>query len=173
MQLDTTRFGSVSIDEEQVVTFPEGIPGFEDTRRYIFLPHPTAATNQSPFRWMQCLDNPTLAFPVVSPWRICADYSPTVPGLLLRELGIEDIREQAQIWSIVTIPASHPERATVNLLAPILINRATRQARQAVLLNDSYSLRAPLRRTESEHAEAGDDAGYRPITMTRTTVGAL
>jgi flagellar assembly factor FliW len=145
MQFNTSRFGSIEVEKDHVITFSEGLPGFNEARQFVFLPHPGGS---GPLHWMQCVDETSaaseLAFPVVSPWRIEAEYAPTIPGSTLRELGIDDVRAQAQLWAIVTVPKDRPNDATVNLLAPVLVNRQSRQARQVIAVTDENALRTPL-----------------------------
>jgi flagellar assembly factor FliW len=145
MKVNTTRFGAIEVDQDCVITFSEGLPGFSDARRFVFLPHPCGG---GPLHWMQCVDETSsasdLAFPVVSPWRIETEYAPTIPGTAMRELGIDDIRSQAQLWAIVTVPKDRPHDATVNLLAPVLVNRESRHARQVIALTDERALRTPI-----------------------------
>jgi flagellar assembly factor FliW len=163
MQFNTTRFGVVEYEDEQVVTFPEGLPGFDDARRFVFLPLPGGSCS---LNWMQCIDDreygPALAFPVVSPWKIAPNYAPTIPGPAIRSLGISDVRSQVQLWSIVTVPRDRPYDATVNLLAPIVVNRETHIARQVVLLADEAALRTPLRPADRSGAEVEPPARALP-----------
>ncbi len=152
MQINTTRFGNVTVVEDDTVLFADGLPGFEQSRRFVFLPHTSAEGGVSPFRWMQSIEDGALAFPVISPWQVSADYAPKVPGGVLRELQISSIKDQAKFWAIVTIPRDRPNDSTVNLLAPILINREMRTARQVILLSEHYSLRTPLCIRRDEHS---------------------
>lgn len=144
MKLTTSRFGEITVDEQAVIAFPEGIPGFEHTRQYVIVPHRTGSGQMSPFRWLQSVEEPGLALPVINPWSIRPDYAPTVPGLIIKQLGITDIREQAQFLAVVTIPVNNPGGITVNLLAPILINRLTNVAKQVIVQNENYSIRTPI-----------------------------
>ena len=144
MNINTSRFGSITVDEESILSFPEGIPGFEHTRRYAIVPHRTMQGHASPFRWLQSLDEPSLALPVINPWSVRPDYAPTVAGLTIKQLGITDIREQAQFLTVVTIPVNNPAGITVNLLAPIMVNRITHVAKQVIVQNESYSIRTPI-----------------------------
>ncbi|MDR3710891.1 MAG: flagellar assembly protein FliW [Capsulimonadaceae bacterium] len=144
MNINTSRFGQIEVDEKSVISFPEGIPGFEHTRHYVIVPHRTVQGQSSPFRWLQSIEEPSLALPVINPWSIRPDYAPTVPGLIIKQLGITAIREQAQFLAVVTIPANNPAGITVNLLAPILINRDTNVAKQVIVQNETYSIRTPL-----------------------------
>ena len=52
MTLETTRFGALAAEDAQTITFPDGLPGFAACRRFVFVPHPTAAeAAPSPFEW--------------------------------------------------------------------------------------------------------------------------
>ena len=152
MKLTTSRFGEIIVDEKSVITFPEGIPGFEHTRQYVIVPHRTGSGQTSPFRWLQSVDEPGLALPVINPWSIRPDYAPTVAGLIIKELGITDVRAQAQFLAVVTIPTNNPGGITVNLLAPILINRTTHVAKQVIVQNETYSIRTPIATAPTEPA---------------------
>ncbi len=174
MQIRTTRFGSVTIDESQIVTFSEGLPGFETTRRFVFLPHLGDVSGSSPFKWLQCVDDApgtdALALPVIDPWLIDPDYTPTIPSPALQELGLERMQGRAQLWAVVTVPHDDPKNATVNLLAPLLINRESRHGRQVPLLGEKYQLRTPLKaasvreRAPQQHRVASS-ASTRPLAV--------
>jgi flagellar assembly factor FliW len=144
MQINTTRFGTIEIDENKIIVFFEGLPGFAGARRFIVLPHKPASGADSPFKWLQCVDEPALALPVMNPWLADPNYSPTIPGVALAKLGITSIGTQSRIWAVVTIPRNDPEHATVNMVAPVLINKETRRALQVVLQQERFSLRTPL-----------------------------
>jgi len=144
MQISTSRFGTVELDNESVIEFPDGLPGFEHTRRYFLAPHKTTEGSVSPFRWLQSVDEPELAFPVINPWTLRPDYAPTINSLVLKQMLISDFKSQAQFLAIVTIPKTNPSAITVNLLAPVLINRQHKMGKQVIVQNESYSIRTPL-----------------------------
>lgn len=144
MQIMTSRFGPLEVEDDSIYSFPEGLPGFEHTRRYCIVPHKTSEGSTSPFKWLQCVDEPELAFPLINPWTVQPDYAPTINGAMLRQVGITDFKEQAQVMAIVTIPAQNPSAITVNLLAPVLINRRDRVGKQVIVQNENYALRTPL-----------------------------
>jgi flagellar assembly factor FliW len=124
MEITTTRFGSLEIDESKVIYFDEGLPGFAGAKRFIILPHKPAYGTNSPFKWLQSVEEAALALPVMNPWLADPSYSPTVPGLALARLDITDIAGQGRIYAVVTIPRNNPAAATVNLAAPVIVNRA-------------------------------------------------
>jgi flagellar assembly factor FliW len=144
MQLRTSRFGKITVNVKDAVTFEDGLPGFDGKQRFVFLPHRTAAGQDSPFCWMQSLENGNLAFPVVNPWSVRPDYAPTIPGYAMRQVGIQDVAEQARLYAIVTIPRDEPQKVTVNLLAPVLVNKKSRLGKQVVLQTEEYSIRQSL-----------------------------
>jgi flagellar assembly factor FliW len=93
---------------------------------------------------MQCVEEGALAFPVINPWHVRPDYAPTIPGPILRQLNITDIHQQMRLYSIITIPPDDPMNITINLLAPIVVNKMERVGRQVLVQNENYPLRAPL-----------------------------
>jgi len=144
MEISTTRFGSIEIDESKTLFFEDGLPGFAGAHRFIILPHKPAGGGESPFRWLQSIDEPALALPIMNPWLADPTYSPTVPGIALAKLGITDVSTQSRIYAVVTIPRNNPNAATVNLVAPLLINKKSRRAVQVILSQERFSLRMPL-----------------------------
>jgi flagellar assembly factor FliW len=144
MQIVTTRFGNVDIEDTKILVFEEGLPGFAGAQKFVVLPHKLSTGGDSPFRWLQSVEEPALALPVMNPWLADPNYSPTVPGIALSKLGITDVAVQSRIYAVVTIPRNNPMGATVNLVAPILINKKSRRAIQVILNQERYGLRMPL-----------------------------
>ncbi|MBV9850800.1 MAG: flagellar assembly protein FliW [Armatimonadetes bacterium] len=140
MQIDTTRFGALDIDEGAVLTFPEGLPGFEGCRRFVFVPH----GGSGPFEWLQSVENGTLAFLAMRPHQIFPDYAPRVPAAELEALGLDKGAHGPRLYTLLTVPQGDPRGITANLLAPILVNPASRYARQVIVNNDEYGLRHRL-----------------------------
>ncbi len=144
MEIMTTRFGTLDIDEGKILTFTRGIPGFADKRRFILIPH----GEESPFFWLQCLDDPDLAFPVLDPAVILSDYSFEIPDGIQEELGITR-EEQVQVLVIVTVPRENPRKMTANLLGPVVLNVETMTGCQIVLDHIRYPLKYPLFQEDS------------------------
>ncbi len=139
MKVETSRFGSIEIDDDKVLTFPKGILGFPEDRRYALLPH----DEKSPFFWLQSLDSPELAFVVINPALILEDYSFEIPTDMERDL---DLREpgQAEVLVLVSFRQGSdgkPSSLTANLLGPLVINVENRKAMQAVLDPKRYPVR--------------------------------
>ncbi|MEF3168694.1 MAG: flagellar assembly protein FliW [Deltaproteobacteria bacterium] len=144
MEIMTTRFGTLDIEEGKILTFTHGIPGFADKRRFILIPH----GEESPFFWLQCLDDPDLAFPVLDPAVILSDYSFEIPDGIQEELGITR-QEQVQVLVIVTVPRENPRKMTANLLGPVVLNVETMTGCQIVLDHTRYPLKYPLFKEDS------------------------
>ena len=71
MQLKTVNFGEIEINEEDVIIFPEGIPGFEDSKKYVLIGN---ESNEAVFFWLQSVDAPDLCFVVTDPFMVYDGY---------------------------------------------------------------------------------------------------
>lgn len=139
MIVKTTRFGPVEMDEEKVIIFSRGIPGFENLRRFFILP----AGDTEDIQWLQAIDDPAVALLIIDPFKYFRGYCVDIPGSDLQELQIKD-SNQALVAAVVTIPGNDPANATANLLAPIIINTGLNKARQVILSDTSYTTRHKL-----------------------------
>lgn len=138
MILETTRFGRIQLREEDVISFPDGIPGFPQAKRFVLLEH----SPESPFHWLQNLDDGALAFVVMDPLLVDKDYLASIPQGAVKELGMTEAQEAA-VLVIVRIDRN-AMRVTANLLAPLVINPETRTGRQIILLGSNYGIRHVL-----------------------------
>lgn len=136
MEIKTTRFGQVEIDETLIITVPEGILGFEDFTRYIILDH---LDKESPFKWFQSIDDPSLAFVITDPLIFVPTYKAKVPKEEVSSIDLSDA-SKALIVVIVNIKRDHSE-ITVNLQGPIVINVEKKLAKQMVIRGSEYSVR--------------------------------
>ena len=141
MKIETTRFGQISIQTEKIIQMPRGIPGFPDQRQFVIFEH----RQDSPFLWYQSVNEPALAFVITDPFLFKPEYDIDIPTIL------EDLNwdpepqpDQVQLYVIVNIPKGNPEQMTANLMGPILLNQATREAVQVVLTDGNYSHSVPL-----------------------------
>lgn len=136
MLLKTKHFGEIEIDENKIVTFKEGIPGFENLQRYIVLYN---GDETSPFRWLQCVDDGQLAFAVINPFMILGNYDIEISEETVASLNIESITD-VMVLAIVVVPED-PNKMTMNLKAPVIINTKNNSGMQVVLDTDTYSVR--------------------------------
>ncbi|KXG76337.1 flagellar assembly protein FliW [Thermotalea metallivorans] len=133
MKLQTKHFGEIEIDEHTVIDFPEGIPGFENFKRYVILKNPDP---DNPFHWLQCVDDTDLAFAIVNPFILKEDYDFAIPDSVIEKLNIESI-EDIIILTIVVIPEDI-RKMTANLRAPLIINIHSRLGKQLILEDATY-----------------------------------
>ena len=143
MHIETTRFGALDIDERKVLTFPDGLPGFEGCRRFALVPHAGLDKN-SPFVWLQSMENAALAFLAMEPHQVFPDYAPRVPRTDMESLELTDEAARPRLYSLLTIPQGDPCGITANLMAPVVVNPRARLAKQVVLNTDLYGLRHRL-----------------------------
>ena len=138
MVIKTTRFGQVSIQSEDIFTFPEGMLGFQDLRQFVLLDDP----NDDIFAWLQSCELPSIAFPVLEPEIFGQKYNVSLTKNELEHLGIT-AAQKPSFMNIITIP-DDPTQMTANLKAPIVMNVEKRIARQCVLQDNNLAIREPI-----------------------------
>ena len=138
MKVKTKPFGEIEVSEKQLLTFPEGLFGFEDMHNFVMLDTDAG----SPFYWLQALDIPDIAFLVIEPRFVMADYSLDVDPSDLDDLELKE-EDDLLCLSIVTI-YDNPKNITVNLLGPLAVNRKNHKGKQLICSNEKYSVKHPL-----------------------------
>ncbi len=134
----TANFGDIDFPDDRILWFREGIPGFSEIRRFAVL----ELENIAPFQYLQALDNPTIALLIVNPFLLHPGYTISLEETYLVDLqaaGPEDV----SVYVVATVP-DNPAGATINLMAPILINEKKRLGMQVILLDSAYSICHPL-----------------------------
>lgn len=147
LRIQTTRFGDIEVPGDHVFYFPNGIPGFEDVTKFVII----QAGEDVPFYYLQAAEVSELAFVLTDPFVFYPDYAFDLPDSITQALALEK-PEQVKVWSIVTVQDAL-EQATMNLLAPIVINQASRQGRQVVLHHTSFSTKHKLFPSQGEPAK--------------------
>lgn len=139
MKLQTKYFGEIECAEEDIITFPTGLFGFEEEHRFVLLPFAGSAAT---LLCLQSVDTPGLAFVVMDPFSLRPDYAPVLQPKELSELGVRESQELGfYVLCVVKKPVSD---STVNLKCPVAIHPDTRVARQVILETDQYEMRHPL-----------------------------
>ncbi|MEM4408312.1 MAG: flagellar assembly protein FliW [Candidatus Caldarchaeum sp.] len=133
MIVHSTRFGTFDCPENCIITIKGGILGFPQMERYVILQHKEG----SPFRWLQSVEEPSLAFLVTDPANFRPDYAPELPPAIAEELRLEEHTPRIA-YVILTIPPGKPEDMTANLAGPILINTESRVGKQIVLNDERW-----------------------------------
>ncbi len=129
MEVKTKVNGIVNVEEKQLVTFPEGLLGFEKFKKFALID-----SEYEPFIWLQSIEESGLAFLMVDPFLICSEYEADIDDSSLKNIGVESA-EDIIIMTLITIPKDGSE-ITANFLGPIVINKKNRKCLQ-VVLNDS------------------------------------
>ncbi len=132
MKIQSSRFGSIEVADENIFEFSSGLPGFPEEKSFAFLPYQP----DSPFAFLQSLRDVDLTFLVTDPFPFFSDYEFKLEDEVVEELNLAE-NKLPQIINMVTIPEKL-EDMTANLLAPIVINRRTRQGKQVILEKTSY-----------------------------------
>ncbi len=134
MLLKTRLFGEVRVKDEEVIHFTKPILGFDDCRQYLLL------ENESifPTFWLQSINNPDLAFPVVSPFSVDDNYSINLQKLDLDDINLKSL-DEALVLTLMVVPETISSIRT-NLRAPIIYNPQKRIAKQLILYDEKYPI---------------------------------
>lgn len=141
MKLTTRVFGEVEVEDSKIINFPNGIIGFPDLKRFTLM-HDLDSEGTKTIMWLQSLDEPEFALPVMDPLIVCPDYKPMIDRNGVAELGELDDQE---ILVLVTVTVPHDlTKMTVNLMGPIIINTKDMKASQNIVDNDEYPVKFPI-----------------------------
>lgn len=136
MQIQTSRFGPVDIEPEDILLFSSGLYAFETHRHWVLL---ADAANPA-VAWLQSLSDPEVALALVSPRRFVPGYQVRLARNQLTPLELAAL-DQA---FVLTILSKHHGAVTVNLKAPVIINLDRRIGRQVVTADEQpLQLRLP------------------------------
>jgi flagellar assembly factor FliW len=150
LQLETERFGEITVRAEDIIRFVKPILGFEHLTQFTLIDH----DEDSPFQWLQSLEDASLAFVVTNPTLFNLPYDFTLPEDACTALGLHHA-EEASVLTLVTVPDHEPIKMTVNLLGPIVYNTKSREGMQVILDPQQYSTKVRLIPDEhTTHIEA-------------------
>jgi len=125
LQVNTKTGKTIEVEDRQKISIPRGLFGFEDQTDYVIFD-----AEQEPFYWLQSVDVREIAFILINPFLFRQDYELNIESEELADLGI-DSPEKALVFAIVTVPEEGP--VTANLQGPLIINKDTKVAKQAIL----------------------------------------
>lgn len=138
MRIETSRFGTVELMEDDIIEFSEGLLGFNDIRKFVLLDDP----DDEIFAWLQSCENADIAFPVLEPELFADNYRINLSKNDLASLGLTTM-DGTRAFTIITIPEDATQM-TANLKAPIVINVKKKQARQIVLQDNTLAIKEPI-----------------------------
>ncbi len=154
MTIETKLFGKIEVDEEKLITFPQGIIGFPDLKDFMLIHD---GEGKGSIRWMQSVQEPAFAMPVVDPLAILPEYNPDIEDELFKPLG-GITQENMLVLVTITVP-KEIEKMTVNLKGPIIINSETLKAAQLIIDDDKYQVKFPIYEILKAAKEKADKAG--------------
>ncbi len=154
LEIDSKPYGKVQVSEDQKIVFEDGIYGFETLKEYYLLDF-----EQEPFYWLQSVDVKEVAFVIINPQNFKSDYKLVINDSEYKELGFrdeEDINKNLLHFCIVTIPQDDPKKMTANLLGPIIINKKSKRAKQALSLVEQYKVKHYILEELEKSGEGGN-----------------
>lgn len=141
MHIDSRIFGEIDINDDKIIRFEEGVIGFEEYHNYALIYDEEKRKDpKGGIMWLQCMDEPDLAFPVADPLHIYPGYNPVVEDEWLAPIGEFDDVDDIFLLSILTVP-SDITKVTANLKAPLIINTVTKKACQTIVNNEEYEIK--------------------------------
>lgn len=141
MRVNTRIFGEIDIEEEKIITFEKGIIGFPDMKKFTLLHDEDEGVNAG-IRYLQSLDEPAFAMPVMDPLVVVPDYNPEVEDELLKPLG--EIKDDSLFVLVTVSVPKEIEKMTVNLQAPLIFNADERKAVQIIVEGSEYKIKFPI-----------------------------
>lgn len=133
MKIQSARFGELEVGEEQVFTFPHGIPGFPEERSFALIFH----GEESSFSFLQSAREANLAFLLVDPFAFMPDYEFELKDEIAEEMNLS--RDNLPLVLLIATVKGKVAEMTVNLLAPLVLNRTNCSGRQVILDKAGYS----------------------------------
>lgn len=138
MKANTRFFGEIDIAEDKIITLENGMVGLPEFCNFALIFDEEKGMKASSVMWLQSMDDPQTAFPVMQPNVVKEDYNPTVSEEMLSGLG--ELNEN-NTYVLVTLTANSDVKLTsVNLKAPIVINTDTNKGCQ-VIVEDDYPVK--------------------------------
>jgi len=150
MPLQTTRFGELTIDPDQVLTFTQPIIGFPEQRRYVLLDGP----QNSGLSWLQSTEQGDLAFLLMNPLDVMPDYRVRLGQSEMNELAVQS-PDELEVFTLLVVPQDRTQIRT-NLKAPVLINKKHRLGKQTVLDRSEYPIQFFLK--TAAKAQPGEES---------------
>jgi len=152
LKINSLYYGELEVVEEVVISFPHGLPGFENHRKFVLLPIKDVGS----LYFLQSLAEKDICFTLADPEPFFQDYQP--------EFSVEDIEtltvkeeDELQAYVILTIPEDF-KKSTANLLSPVLINTSRSIGMQIIPAKSVYTTKQLLF-TANEAGEQTASAG--------------
>lgn len=141
MEINTRVFGQINIEDDKIISFVNGLVGFPELKDFALIFDPEKSDNKG-IQWLQSVQEPNFAMPVIDPLSIIPDYNPQVEDEWLKPIG-EFTPDSLLVLVTVSVPADLT-KMTVNLKGPIVINAETRKACQVIAEGDGCDVKFPI-----------------------------
>lgn len=137
MEIITKAYGKKEISEENLLTIPEGLFGFEEFTQYALF-----ESDYEPFLWLQSIEETNLAFLIIDPFLICDEYETDIDDESLKKIEITK-PEDIIIMTIVTVPQDGAP-ITANFQGPLVINKINKKCMQVILNDNRWSTKVNI-----------------------------
>ncbi len=137
MEVLTKTMGKVNVQENQLMTVPDGLYGFENYTKFALID-----SEYEPFLWLQSTEDSTLAFLIIDPFLISDDYETDIDEESLKKIGITK-PEDVIVMTIVTVPGDGSP-ITANFQGPLVINKQNHKCMQVILSDNRWSTKVNI-----------------------------
>jgi flagellar assembly factor FliW len=154
MIVNTSRFGEVDIPDDSVITFPEGLPGFEGNT-YVLI-----HSDENPeVNWLQSASDPDVAVIIMDPVNFRPDYELAPRPEELKLIKAANGHEKKVVYRIIIRSGEKPGQLYLNLFAPLIFNVADRLGMQLALVGSDFSIREVWNAPDETDSEAQKQTG--------------
>ena len=138
MEIISPIHGKMIYEENEIITFERGIPGFEYLKKFII----KEVGEDSPFNILQSIEDKDIGFIIISPFMIKDSYEIKLSEEILKNLNIKR-EEDVRLYSLVTLN-ERVENITANLKAPLIINITNQKGEQYILDKGNYKIKTKV-----------------------------
>lgn len=153
MKAVTRLFGEIDIQEDKIITLENGMIGLPEYQKFALIFDEEKGMKESSIMWLQSMDDPETAFPVMQPNTVKPDYNPTVSDEMLSPIG--ELNEENTYVLVTLTAAADVKESSVNLKAPIVINTDTRKGCQ-IVVEDDYPVKFKIYEAVQSRKKAGE-----------------
>lgn len=140
MEVLTKTNGVVQVQDDKILTFEEGLFGFEDYKKFALID-----SEYEPFIWLQSIENQNLAFLIIDPFLVCSSYEADIDDSSLAKIGVTR-PEDVVIMTIVTVPQDG-SAITANFQGPLVINKQNKKCLQVILTDNRWTTKVDIVQT--------------------------
>ncbi|MGD7053006.1 flagellar assembly protein FliW [Sutcliffiella horikoshii] len=138
MKIETKYHGLIEVQEEEVVKFPSGLPGFLEEKKFAIIPF----TEDGTFYILQSVITPELGFVLTNPFTFYPDYDFNLENQAVDSLELDSV-EDVTVYTVLTM-ADPFHLTTANLQAPVVVNAKKKLGKQVILTGSPYQTKHNL-----------------------------